>query len=270
MIKVFYVNYILLLFITSSFATEKFAESFQCKSLSPQISISEVINKFSTFSSGNPTESSIIKVTQWGGRKDQFIIHVYNFGDKCYDTLNANNLELLSVIQHDSSSKTFSIIATIINPFEGVNLFTTNLNSDYDESMFEFDICDKIIKFDFAPYKLNGKVTTFGIRTGHHTGYAGGGAYSEMLHLFHIRDSKLLKVASTLIYHESSLAGEWFPDGTRGRDENEQKWVLIIGAESDNGYNDLILKEIGKKKSKLILEWNNKEKKYFKKEPKGL
>lgn len=249
---------------------KEIAENYQCKSIAPQILVSEVQSKFSGIDGVNISDSSIIKVTQWGERKDQFIIHIYNLTQKCHDTLSAYNMEILSVIIYDSISKSFSVKATITKPLSEVNLFTTKLSSDYDESMFEFGKCDKLVKFDFAPYKIDGAVSSFGIRTGHWVGYGGGGAYSEMLHLFHVVNGRLLKVVSTLISHESSLAGDWYPDGTRGRDDNEQKWILIIGTEEHFGYYDLILKEIGKKNSKLILEWNKKEQMYFKKEPKGL
>jgi hypothetical protein len=164
----------------------------------------------------------------------------------------------LSVIRFDEGKKQFKLEAALARPFSDASLITTKLSDQYDEAMFELDSTDRIVRYDFAAYRIAENDVAFGIRTGHDEIYSAGGfAYSEMLHLFHMKNDSLNLIASILVYHMSDLAGDWTDEGYRDRHTNEQKWILIMGSESRNGYITIIVREVGNRSNTITLVWND-------------
>ncbi len=204
----------------------------------------------------------IIKITRSNLAKNQYMLTIYDTTADHYHPLSAIGLHLLAVVTLDPSKRHMTIDGYLIKPFEGVELLTTELSDEYDSNMFDFNEDDRIIRFDFAQYKITNDLTAFGIRTGHNEGYSGGGSYSEMLHLFTYKDGTISLIASVLDSHSSDLAGEWTDDGFRTRVRNSQNWVVVMSSNMTNGHYDIILREIDTPSNTVLLQWNTETEKY--------
>ncbi|MGF6148759.1 Uncharacterised protein [Kingella potus] len=120
-----------------------------------------------------------------------------------------------------------------------------------------------LMRFDFAPYRLNGDTAAFGLRIGAHEGYSGGSALNQAVSLFAVVGGRLKPVFSAPVYEFADIAGDWNPDGTRQHHISESESVLFFG-QPHAGYNDIVLQRRGSKgkRGRTIYRWDAKAQHY--------
>ena len=116
-------------------------------------------------------------------------------------------------------------------------------------------------KLDLAPYRIAPDTLAFGVRGGYSDAYSGGGAFYEVLELYTIKDSKIIKVFSDLVYYYSDIAGDWNKDGTRQHDISESKYILKLRSAKTQGFYDLEVVNL-QDKSSQIFHWSESLQQY--------
>lgn len=168
------------------------------------------------------------------------------------DYSNGGGLVFLGVIEYKPGQTKPALIASYGRPLDvTTNWEFTNLKGpDGEDDLSPQDY----IRFDFAPFKISGNETAFGVRVGWNEGWAGGRGYYEALTLFTIRGQQLINVLSQPIYYYQDA-------GKRDHEFYEGQNVLAVLPGKTNGYYDLRISSDDKKWKRVFI-WNKNEQRY--------
>lgn len=199
-------------------------------------------------------------------KEDYSTDSVFSDGKQCcnagYGGVNESEnpkIVYLSMIEFTDSLK---LVASYNGPLDIVtswkysNIEAPDFNTDSYLNPGNYD------EFDFAKYKISDNQVAFGIRVGWQTMYSGGGGYFGALLLFKVQGTEIVNILSEPIDEEGMSAGEWYEDGTRGKNFWETNNIVVMLPHKTSDYYDLQIKELNGNWSQ-VFKWNVPENKYL-------